>query len=88
MCVVLQVKMEPRRFGLRPVTATNIPAPISTSGGAPRTPRAWRPKGPQETQGKPSRILKKEEKDQLLRKLTPQQYRVTQEKVTERLVQD
>lgn len=50
----------------------------------PRSPRVWKPKGPQQTVGKPSRILKKEEKDQMLKKLTPMQYRVTQEKITER----
>ncbi|XP_063845964.1 methionine-R-sulfoxide reductase B1-like isoform X2 [Scylla paramamosain] len=80
--------MEPRRFGLRPVnsnTPRGAPAPSSTPGSASsRIPRAWKPQGPQQTQGKPSRILKKEEKDELLRKLTPMQYRVTQEKLTER----
>lgn len=80
--------MEPRRFGLRPVNAS-IPrgssaAPSNPSTGASRIPRAWRPQGPPQTHGKPSRILKKEEKDELLRKLTPMQYRVTQEKLTER----
>ncbi|XP_042205828.1 methionine-R-sulfoxide reductase B1-like [Homarus americanus] len=83
--------MEPRRFGLRPVTPRSSltprggpSTPASGPGGAPRTPRVWRPKGPQESPGNPSRILKKEEKEQLLRKLTPMQYRVTQEKITER----
>lgn len=32
----------------------------------------------------PSRALPKEKKDQLLKRLTPVQYKVTQEKVTER----
>ncbi|XP_045116026.1 methionine-R-sulfoxide reductase B1-like isoform X2 [Portunus trituberculatus] len=80
--------MEPRRFGLRPVnsnTPRGAPAPSSNPGStSSRIPRAWKPQGPQQTQGKPSRILKKEEKDELLRKLTPMQYRVTQEKLTER----
>ena len=39
-----------------------------------------------QTKDTPTRIIKKEEKDQLVKKLTPMQYRVTQEKVTERLV--
>lgn len=77
------------RFGLRPVTPrSNLPSGSSstatTAGGAPRTPRIWKPKGPQVVPGNPSRILKKEEKEELIRKLTIMQYRVTQEKITER----
>ncbi|XP_064086911.1 methionine-R-sulfoxide reductase B1-like [Macrobrachium nipponense] len=86
--------MEPRRFGLRPVTprgsgtsTANTSTSSSSTGttsatGIPR--RVWKPKGAQEIPGKPSRILKKEEKDELIRKLTVLQYRVTQEKITER----
>ena len=38
----------------------------------------------EKSKGGPKRILKKEEKDQLLKKLTPTQLRVTQGKITER----
>lgn len=81
------------RFGLRPVPPRGGSSSLAPRGGGPsangpgntpRTPRVWRPRGPQENPGKPSRILRREEKEQMLKRLTPIQYRVTQEKITER----